>query len=247
MSLTLDRSYVLPAPAGRWVNPDQLSAVALGSHVEDYPFACREGHFGSDEDISTQLNPDCVSPCPPGKICPGATHTPLPCTVGSYCARGSAAGTFCPPGTVGYSTSLTAKEECDICPPGYFCEGGFATPCARSYYNPLAGQYLRAACLSCPPSTTTEGSAATSVGECLCNKGYYNSRSTANNSVECEMCPVGSVCVEAGTSLASLPLKAGYYRTGGDSDDLRRCPDAGANSGCVGALHWFIDHWALGI
>ena len=96
--------------------------MALGSHVEDYPFACREGHFGSDEDISTQLNPDCVSPCPPGKICPGATHTPLPCTVGSYCARGSAAGTFCPPGTVGYSTSLTAKEECDICPPGYFCE-----------------------------------------------------------------------------------------------------------------------------
>ena len=35
-------------------------------------------------------------------------------------------------------------------------------------------------------------------------------------------------------SLASPPLKAGYYRTGNDSDDLRRCPDAGANSGCVG-------------
>ena len=237
-------SYFLPAPAGRWVNTAVLdpvrgtlvSAVALGSHVEDYPFACREGHFGSDEDVSTQLNPDCVGPCPRGKICPGATHTPLPCTVGSYCPQGSAAGTFCPPGYVGYGTNLAAKEECDLCPPGYVCEGGSATACARSYYNPLAGQYLRSACLSCPSSTTTASSAATSVGECLCNKGYYNSRSASNNTVECALCPVGSACVEAGTSLATLPLKAGYYRTGNDSDDLRRCPDAGANSGCVGGV-----------
>ena len=28
----------------------------------------------------------------------------------------------------------------------------------------------------------------------------------------------------------------GYYRTGSDSDDLRRCPDASANSGCVGGV-----------
>ena len=72
--------------------------------------------------------------------------------------------------------------------------------------------------------------------QCLCNKGYYNARSAANNSVECALCPVGSACVEAGTSLASLPLKVGYYRTGSDSDDLRRCPDAGVDSGCVGGV-----------
>ena len=71
---------------------------------------------------------------------------------------------------------------------------------------------------------------------CLCNIGYYNKRSAANNSVECALCVVGSACTEAGTSLATLPLKAGYYRTGSDSDDLRRCPDAGANSGCVGGV-----------
>ena len=90
--------------------------------------------------------------------------------------------------------------------------------------------------LSCPLSTTTEKDAATSVEQCLCNKGYYNARSAANNSVECALCPVGSACVEAGTSLASLPLKVGYYRTGSDSDDLRRCPDAGVDSGCVGGV-----------
>ena len=42
---------------------------------------------------------------------------------------------------------------------------------------------------------------------CLCTKGYYNERSAANNTVECALCPVGSACVEAGTTLASLPLK----------------------------------------
>ena len=42
---------------------------------------------------------------------------------------------------------------------------------------------------------------------CLCTKGYYNERPAANNTVECALCPVGSACVEAGTTLASLPLK----------------------------------------
>ena len=78
-------SYYLPAPAGRWVNTAVLdaargtlvSAVALGAHVEDYPFPCREGHVGSDHDISTQLNPDCVGPCPAGKICT-ANPNPTP-------------------------------------------------------------------------------------------------------------------------------------------------------------------------
>ena len=90
------------------------------------------------------------------------------------------AGTFCPPGYVGRYTNLTKKEECDVCPAGHFCEGGFATPCARSYYNPLTGQYLRAACLSCPPSTTTTSSAATSVSDCLCTKGYYSPNPNPN-------------------------------------------------------------------
>ena len=43
-------------------------------------------------------------------------------------------------------------------------------------------------------------------------KGYYNTL-LANDTVMCALCPVGSVCVEAGTSLASLPLKAGYFHT----------------------------------
>ena len=39
-----------------------------------------------------------------------------------------------------------------------------------------------------------------------------------------------------GTTLATLPLLRGYYRTSLESDDLRRCPDFGDNSGCVGGM-----------
>ena len=80
--------------------------MALGSHVEDFPFACREGQYGSDQLVATQLNPECVGPCPPGKICAGATHTPQPCTVGSYCPRGSAAGQHGQSSTLGRASAL---------------------------------------------------------------------------------------------------------------------------------------------
>ena len=51
------------------------------------------------------------------------------------------------------------------------------------------------------------------------------------------LCPVGSACLGSGVTLASLPLKPGYYRTDNASNDLRRCPDAAGNtSGCVGGV-----------
>ena len=47
---------------------------------------------------------------------------------------------------------------------------------------------------------------------------------------------MGSECVSEGTTLASLPLAVGHYRTGNASDDLRRCRDYGDSSGCVGGV-----------
>ena len=119
------------------------------------------------------------------------------------------------------------------CPLGHFCVGGSASSCARSTYNPLVGQFLQTACEQCPTNAVTNGTAATSATDCVCIKGYYNSRS-ANETVACERCPVGSICIHEGTTLASLPLVAGYYRTSNASDDLRRCRDLGESSGCVG-------------
>ena len=116
---------------------------------------------------------------------------------------------------------------------GHYCAGGSASSCAKSTYNPLAGQSLQTACEPCPTNSLTPGTAATSATDCACIVRYYNHR-LANETVECVSCPVGSNCVDEGTTLALLPLTIGYYRTGNNSDDLRRCPDFGDDSGCTG-------------
>ena len=157
------------------------------------------------------------------------------CTEGTYCPSGSPAGTFCPPGTVGHGTNLTSVADCDTCPAGHYCIGGAANRCAWSTYNPLVAQFLQTACKHCPTNAVTNGTAAISAIECVCVAGYYNRR-PANETVECAVCPVGSECADEGTTLASLPLVTGYYRTSNASNDLRRCPDFGDDSGCVGGI-----------
>lgn len=51
-------------------------------------------------------------------------------------------------------------------------------------------------------------------------------------------CKTGSSCSAnvTGVTLETLPLMPGYYRVSNDSDDLRRCPDFGDSSGCVGGV-----------
>ena len=89
--------FALPAPPGRWVNTavvtevptvqsglkTLVSTVVLGSHDEDYPFACPPGTVGGT-DIETQLSPVCVGACPAGSMCASATHTPQRAPPRSY-------------------------------------------------------------------------------------------------------------------------------------------------------------------
>ena len=49
--------------------------------------------------------------------------------------------------------------------------------------------------------------------------------------VSCALCPSGSDCVLAGTTLAAIPIYRGYYRRSPNTIDIRRCPDAGTNCG----------------
>jgi hypothetical protein len=116
-----------------------------------------------------------------------------------------------------------------------YCMGGLQSSCGKSTYNPDTGRSLQTACLQCPANSVTNDTAATSPRHCTCTAGYYNMRS-ANETVKCFKCPVGSTCAAEGTTLATLPLITGYYRSSNTSSDLRRCPDFGENSGCVGGV-----------
>jgi len=93
-----------------------------------------------------------------------------------------------------------------------YCMGGSQSSCGKSTYNPDTGRSLQTACLQCPANSVTNDTAATSPRHCTCTAGYYNMRS-ANETVKCFKCPVGSTCAAEGTTLATLPLITGYYQT----------------------------------
>ena len=80
---------------------------------------------------------------------------------------------------------------------------------------------------------------AKSLAECVCEAGFY-----ALTPSRCVPCPIGTSCPEEllGITIATLPIKPGFYRPSGTSIDVRRCPDAGtvcsetnASAVCAGA------------
>ena len=61
--------------------------------------------------------------CSAGYYCPGGQDTATPsdllCWKGHYCLQGSVASTICPNGTYQFNEG---KDNCDICPAGYYCD-----------------------------------------------------------------------------------------------------------------------------
>ena len=158
-----------------------------------------------------------------------------------------------------------------VCPQGFWCTAGMKVACEAGFYNPINGSNTQNACIKCPEHSTTiprvllgdtiftfdeatnttlnstseSPLGATSLTECVCEYGYYNSFLGVGDNVTCEVCPVGTDCEARGTTLATLNVKPGYYRSSPTSIDVRICTDAGANcdgkmscaesySGCAG-------------
>ena len=81
----------------------------------------------------------------------------------------------------------------------------------------------------------------TIAGACVCAPGYYDNIAGVGvaEDRQCVLCKTGSSICPAdvsGVTLETLPLMPGYYRISNTSDDLRRCPDFGDGSGCVGGV-----------
>ena len=230
-------AYELPAPLGRWISTASGAPIALGAHEGTYPHSCPPGIFGSSSASSAQLSPQCEGACPAGSECPGATYTPQLCPKGLFCPQGSAVGTPCPSGRYSEREGLQSEAECEECILGSWCSSGHALRCGVSTFNSNPGASAVSACTACPESSVTQDEGATSSDWCLCDEGFFESSRDAETGPVCVVCPVGSECAEVGTTLGSLPLERGYWRTSNASDDLRRCPDASdESSGCVGGV-----------
>ena len=100
--------------------------------------------------------------------------------------------------------------------------------------------------MPCPDNAIADPGSS-SVSACKCAKDFYDAVDDQGD-VECRRCPIGSACDESGHTLASLPVRPGYWRTSNQSDDLRRCPDASSNrtSACANVNGQPCEPWTTG-
>jgi hypothetical protein len=138
--------------------------------------------------------------------------------------------------TTSVNTEEAVEEYEATCALGHWCSVGLEIPCGENTYNDEINQNNQGVCKPCPTDSVSP-EASTSIEACACKPGYYD-EAAETQKVQCVPCVTGSWCSDdtKGTTLASLPLLRGYYRTGNASNDLRRCPDFGESSGCVGGV-----------
>jgi hypothetical protein len=143
-------------------------------------------------------------------------------TIDASCARGlvglsdGSLGCGCAPGST-LNDDLTPLE-----PP--------CTPCPLGFWQGIAGSSECSACADPRATTLTEG--VTSEASCVCNKGSY-----LDSDGVCSDCLAGARCDGKGTTLATIELDHGWWRTSNASSVVSPCPRTdsclgGANATC---------------
>ena len=166
------------------------------------------------------------APCPPGHYCPGpGALAPTLCPLGAYCPGGRLsapipclASVYCAPGAFDALGHVVGGSEQVLCEPGYY--------------------RTSVACVACPALSTTNGTGATSIQECVCGltgDGLYTYLNLTK--CGCSVCPATFACPLGTTAPALCPPRtycpqgvnapracpAGYYCPGGVPEPLP-CP-----------------------
>jgi len=191
---------------------------------------CPSGVFGSSLGLTSSA---CSGSCAPGYYCPEGSTKAEEKACGDpslYCPMGSSLPSKVPKGYFTENGTLTTRSDIEVCPPGYFCDGGVKFICRAGIYGAISGLYTKdcsglcAAGYYCPEGSVTSTQIPCPAGRfgftgavnanCtgLCLAGYYcPSASTSATQFDCGadnlFCPTGS----------SVPLvvATGYYSTGG--------------------------------
>ncbi|KAG6931120.1 hypothetical protein G0U57_002170, partial [Chelydra serpentina] len=201
--------------AGQEPNPSRMHCTT-----------CTLGSFSTKETLGCQ-------PCPAGHYCPYiGTIQPLPCPPGSCtdapgqseCQRCNKSS--CCLDTVGRIQQdhepIESPEglQCQPCPSGHFCAGGFtAPPCPAGSFEPRK-QFCKPSdgssclpgirqCLKCPTGYFCPAGASYPLP---CQAGTYNPLQGQDDATDCRACPAGRVCTQAGlTQPDSECMTGGTY------------------------------------
>ena len=246
-------------PAGTY-NPDKL-ATSIEACL-----ACDPGTFCPERSTSETACPagtfnsepgrEACDACEPGTFQEESGQVACKaCEPGAYCRQqtknqGAPAPTQCRPGTFSNATNLSKAEDCDPCPPGFYCEEGATEPSACPAGKVGLGPNLIAPafCTTCPGETTSlPGQTACT----FCKEDYFKSGEDDGKlaKVRCTRCldpEDGATCSETttlgvgtlthgSTSLAAIRIEPEYWRLSANSTTLSLClSSADGNSSCVG-------------
>lgn len=198
-------------PAGQYCGSTALTATSG---------ECTAGYYcveGSTSAISTI--------CPAGYYCPAGSSYAIPCKAGKFCAG---TGNTTPDGDclAGYFCTLTStsstpssSSEGGICPKGYYCPSGTATPipCPIGTFNAYTGKSADTDCISCTAGSYCSTLAAYEVtGDC--KAGFYCVTGSTSDTPDDGLCPQGSECPTGSASPTSCDL--GKY---GNFEGLASC------------------------
>ena len=177
-------------------------------------YGCAAGYYGNTE---FEVERECSGICPIGTSCGEGTVTPAPCAVDTYAdSVGSATCSPCPAFSSTLSMSGASSVSACKCGEGYFMQA-------------LAGTSF---CAQCPVGTSTAVPGATTRAACLCVDGKYLDPTDG----QCKACIDGALCTGFGTTLATLDVQPGFWRSSYNSTKISRCPTEdlcrGGNQSC---------------
>jgi hypothetical protein len=128
--------------------------------------------------------------CVAGGYCPRASVEPTVCPRGFYCPTGVSVAQPCPPGTYGNATGLRKLEDCQMCSPGFYCDGyGLSAPrgqCSPGYFC-LSGSNS-----STPYSLITNAVEIVNATAWMVTYGEYFVHSLGGICPSGYYCPIGS-------------------------------------------------------
>jgi len=167
--------------------PNRDLECGTGSYYERSPGKCFPCAPGT---VSGTVSASSCSLCSPGEYArTGGLSTCAACTEGTFSA--SPGSTGCQACAAGLFVGEIQQSECRPCAEGTFSDEGAAV-CDFCDPGTFAAGKGNVNCTSCPAGFTTRNRGSVAEAECLCNEGYFRSRSGGADA--CLECPEGMQC-----------------------------------------------------
>ena len=177
---------------------------------------CKGGKYQSETGALS-----CDDECLAGTYSEAGASSCTECKVGRY---SGATATSCAACAVGYATNKTGQAACDSCSKGTYAAASASIKCfdcdAGSYTNSTASSSCEK-CAYADGEWSVSGSSACDI----CLDGYFK-HPHRDECVQCDSGPFkGVVCPHLATTIESVTLEKGYWRTSAESTKIYACVD----------------------